>query len=250
MRSRMLSSIGIVTLAVSAAACGDAATAPQATNAPKGLDQGSKFLTPIASVTVKIVDIWGTQLTEGGARVKFTTSAGTVQAQDNVYDDLDPVLGSVKVLLSPAVTYEACVYSSTANYHADPGNPTYPICRTVSPGTLKVEMGSVFMRRKPKVAFHFQDMTGNPVLGATLAMVWPGNWYAMFYDGQPGWDAVEDGKIVLKLTSGPGTYSWCEAKAPTGYMMANPQCGSFQAHYDVDTAILLQHKPLMKLPPL
>ena len=246
MRSRMLSSIGIATLALSAA-CSDAATAPQTSSSPSGLDQSSKFLVPVATATVKVVDIYGVQIPYGNTNFEFVVNGDTVFAEDNVSNDLDPAPGAVKVQLPPAVTYTVCAFGSAGPYYAAVGDPTYPTCKTVSPGTLKFDFGSITMRKKPKVTFLLHDMYGNKAPGATMQIVYPNGYELTIAEGMAGMDPVVDGKISTKLGP-PGTYTWCETKAPTGFMMANPSCGTIQAQYDVETTIVLKHKSLMVKP--
>ena len=246
--SRRLVAAGVLATAVSLAACREDATAPQAPVAGKSAEQPSAMnLIPIATVTLHVVTVWNQPVPEA-ATVKFTTSKGSVQVVDNAAGDLDPAMGTVKVAMYQAASYEACITDGTANYNAVPGNVTYPICQSLTTSSTKVDLGSAYMRKIPRVAFYFQDMQGNAAKGGTLTTVWPGNYTLIVYDGMPGWDAVVDGVIVLKLVSGPGTYSWCETKAPPGFMVTSPSCGSFVAAYDVDMAILLKHQPLLKLP--
>jgi hypothetical protein len=246
--SRHLVAAGVLAAAVSSAACRDDVTAPQTPVVAKSVDQPSaNFVVPIAVVTLHVINVWGQPVPEA-ATVKFTTSKGSVQVVDNAAGDLDPTMGTVKVAMTQAASYEACITDGTANYNAVPWDPTYPICRSLTSSSTKVDLGSAYMRRIPKVGFYFQDMQGNAAKGGTLTTVWPGNYTLSVYDGMPGWDAVVDGLITLKLVSGPGTYSWCETKAPPGFMLTSPTCGSFVAAYDVDIAILLKHQPLLKLP--
>ena len=51
-----------------------------------------------------------------------------------------------------------------------------------------------------------------------------------------------NGKIKVRL-SRPGTYTWCETKAPTGYLLTSPTCGTFTGAWEApDTVILLKHQ--------
>ena len=155
------------------------------------------------SVTLHVINVWGQPVPEA-ATVEFTTSKGSVQVVDNAAGDLDPTMGTVKVAMTQAASYEACITDGTANSNAVQWDPTYPICRSLASSSTKVDLGSAYMRRIPKVGFYFQDMQGSAAKGGTLTTVWTGNYTLNVYDGMPGWDAVVDGLIVLKLVSGPG----------------------------------------------
>jgi hypothetical protein len=110
--------------------------------------------------------------------------ADSLVVPDNSAKDLDPALGAFKVILAPAASYEACVAGLAGNYKAVPSNPAYPVCGSGVALSGKVDLGTVFMRRIPRVAFTTQDMAGNNIVGATIGVTEPNGFVLMRADGQ------------------------------------------------------------------
>ena len=240
---------GVAGLAMISAACSDAVTEPTpVVRAPAAASPIE--LQPIffKTATLNVVDVGGALLTES-AVVKFWTSpTDSIVVVDNAQQDLDPTLGKVKVMLVGSATYKACTWGWTINYMAEKNPQTYPTCSNGVVNGSKVDFGNLHMRRKPRIAFYTQTQNGSVISGASVTMT-PPNGFMQYTVADGGsspldYDKTINGAIQIKSAAGAGVHSWCEAIAPVGYAFTSPSCGTLDAKFEGEYAIVLKHKAL------
>jgi hypothetical protein len=128
-------------------------------------------------------------------------------------------------------------------------NPAvYPTCRAGVVIGSTVDFGSVYMRRKPRIGFYTQTKNGTVIPGATISMSPPNGFipYAVADGGASplDYDQAVNGAIQFKSSAGAGVHSWCETVAPAGYAVTTPTCGTLDAKFEQEYAIVLKHKAL------
>ncbi len=108
-------------------------------------------------------------------------------------------------------------------------------------------LGSVFVRRKPTVTWRTRDVAGGAIAGAAVTVTTPSGSRVTVADDQPGLDqAATGGTITVILGDGPGKYSWCEVRAPTGFKLAKPACGSWDAAWESNATFVLTHESISR----
>jgi hypothetical protein len=246
--SRRAMAAGVALLATMSAACSDTVTEPEPVDIPAAASRIQIQPVLVKTATLNVIDVGGSLLTEN-AIVKFWTSpTDSVVLIDNAPQDLDPTVGKVKVLLVNSAAYKACSWGWTVNYMAEKNPVTYPTC---SNGVIRgnaVAFGSVYMRRKPRIAFYTQAKNGSVLSGASVKMT-PPNGFVPYTVADGGaspldYDNTVNGVIQFKSSAGAGVHSWCEVIAPVGYALANPSCGTLDAKFEGEYAIVLKHKAL------
>lgn len=247
--SRRSMAAGVAVLATMSAACSDTVTEPKSVvDVPAAASPIQLQPVFVKTATLKVIDVGGNLLTEN-AVVKFWTSpTDSVVLIDNAPQDLDPTVGKVKVLLVNSASYKACSWGWTINYMAEKNAVTYPTCRNGVIRASTVDFGSVYMRRKPRIAFYTQTKNGSVLSGAAVSMT-PPNGFVPYTVADGGaspldYDNTVNGAIQFKSAAGAGVHSWCEAIAPVGYAFANPSCGTLDAKFEGEYAIVLKHKAL------
>lgn len=88
------------------------------------------------------------------------------------------------------------------------------------------------------------DPTGGKVVSMT-----PPNGFVPYTVADGGaspldYDNTVNGAIQFRSAAGAGVHSWCETVAPVGYAFANPGCGTLDAKFEGEYAIVLKHKAL------
>ena len=253
---RSISSLALVAVSLSLAACGDAATAPDTAAAPSGVDVAAPNnawvtegpLDAAAYLTARIVDVNDKLMTEGGwirfSRYPYIFNKSWVEIQDNTAGDLDPTLGIVKVKLIKGEKYEACHTKATYNYVAVGASGFYPTCRLVETSAVNVDLGKLYARKYPRITWKFVDEFGNLLKGATLDLTLNNNTKRSVTDGD-GWmdGSFPNGEIAIKL--GEQQVAWCVAKPPYKHEPITNKCGSFFAEWEETYAFTIVHEKLI-----
>jgi hypothetical protein len=247
--SRRVMAAGVSILATMSAACSDAVTEPKSVvNVPTAASPIQIQPIFFKTATLNVVDVGGNLLSES-AVVKFWTSpTDSIVFADNAQQDLDPTLGKVKVMLLSSASYKACSWGWTINYMAEKNPVTYPTCSNGVVNGNTVDFGSVYMRRKPRIAFYTQTKNGSVLTGASIKMT-PPNGFIQYTVADGGaspldYDKTVNGAIQFKSSAGAGVHSWCEVVAPIGYAFTSPSCGTLDAKFEGEYAIVLKHKAL------
>ena len=247
--SRRVMAAGVALLATTSAACSDAVTEPKpVVRVPTAASPIEIQPIFFKTATVNVIDVNGNPLPEN-AVVKFWTSpTDSVVLVDNAQQDLDPTLGKVKVLLIGSASYKACTWGWTINYMAEKNPVTYPTCSNGVINGSAVDFGSLYMRRKPRIAFYTQSKNGSVIMGASIKMT-PPNGFIQYTVADGGaspldYDKTVNGAIQFKSSAGAGVHTWCEAVAPVGYAFTSPTCGTLDAKFEGEYAIVLKHKAL------
>lgn len=162
---------------------------------------------------------------------------------DNGAGDLHATMGVVKVAIAKGTVYEACEMSGTKSYLWDSYSPTYPRCRSLETSAVKVDMGTLYARKKPVMTWYTKDEFGNLIYPATL-QVTIGNWSKPVTDGDGIMDGGLYGNISFPL-QGENTVSWCETKAPLKYEAITNKCGSFAAKWEQTYTFAIKHQKLI-----
>lgn len=233
---------------ISTVACSDGATAPRPPIAAIPPSGPQADIIPMKSlVTVKIQTIWGTLLPET-ALVKFFAANDSVVILDNSADDKNMTVGIVTVWQPPSNKYSACLVQDTKTYAVD---ASVYNCKSAPGGQKATDLGVLVMRRFPIVGAFQQDMNGNNIVGGKFIFTAPPSdgFTATAADGSANdLSAANDGKIVIRANR-PGTYTWCELTPPTGFLLANPNCGTVNLGWDVDTGFIVKHQRIaIRLP--
>jgi hypothetical protein len=244
--NRRAMSAAVAVLATMTTACSDAVTEPKPVVTVPAAASPNIIL--LKTATLSIVDVAGNPLTER-AVVKFWTSpTDSIVFVDNMQQDLDPTIGKVKVALVSSAGYKACSWGWTINYMAEQNPQVYPTCKTGVINGNTVDFGKVYMRRKPRIAFYTQSKNGSLIPGATIQMT-PPNGFIQYSvaDGAASpidYDNALNGVIQFKSSAGAGVHNWCETVAPVGYALTSPTCGTLDAKFEQEYAIVLKHKAL------
>jgi len=223
--SRRVVAAGLVAMALSAVACSDESTAPSAATArpmtaSNGLVVGGGPAPQIMTkISVHIVDVSTKTVTEKAVvRFSWAQPSGEVYVTDNSALDLDPTVGIVKYAAPKAAGYNGCVRGSTAHFAADTTGPSYPTCNSKSWLSFDINLGNVYMRRKPQITVDM--LSTNPIVpapgGAIHIFDNYSTWKADIFDGQAGDEpTVNDGKITFTVPK-PSFYTMQYLKTPTG----------------------------------
>jgi hypothetical protein len=229
-RTTILSSLGrravaagLAAVALSTTACRDATTAPTVptaseTSGPNAISIGSDFPQVATFISVKIIDVTGIKVTEKAmVRFRWSQPKDSVFVTDNSAKDLDPTIGVVKIAVPKAAGYDACVRGTTARFVADSTGPSYPTCNSKFWLSYNINLGNVYMRRKPTLSVKMIDTWSNLLPGATLRVYNQSGFSLDVADGQAPWDqpSVNDGKITVVLPKA-ADYVWGPIKNPTG----------------------------------
>lgn len=245
LRRRWAVAFTAAALATTSACSDDQVTAPTA---------ASGVATPNAAIvrllaqeyTVRFKDINGNLITDGMLPSHWLsiTSAGDTTADKVRYDnqfysdgDQNNVLGIMTVKMPYAAKQRVCLYTFADDWAYDVYQPVP--CNEASVTTYKVDLGTLVMRKKPRHTFFFKDAFGVLITGASIHVTGPLGYDKTFVDGGAG-DAIADGKTLLK-TDQPGTYSWCEVTAPSGYNLTSPSCGIVNMNWEGSTTQSLSH---------
>ena len=233
LRASRLASAGLVVATAMLAACGDAATAPQApTMAPKTDSPSNVVLSLGATVKVRLADTTGTTLTETGW-VEFVSGKDTLKVLDNSAKDLDPTVGFLSVMMTKGWEYKACFIRS-AHYMPDlDGTVNYPYCSTVTSTSFTVHMGVLIGQRSPMFKLIAKDEFGALAGGATYQITTPVNgWSLTFQDGSAVYDESvgADGVMAYSLNF-PFFVKICEVKPPSKMVLTSPACFTVDAKW-------------------
>jgi hypothetical protein len=222
---RRVVAAGLATMALSSAACSSDATGPAN---PTARDiAGSNNITVVGGggipqvatfISVHIIDVTGQPVTEKAmVRFRWSQPKDSVFVQDNSAKDLDPTIGVVKIAAPKAAGYDGCVRQATAHFAADTAGANYPTCNSKFWLSFDINLGNVYMRRKPQLTVRMIDEWSNLLPGAGLHMYNTNGWSLDVADGQAPWDEppVNDGKITVTLPR-PSYYVWGQNKLPTG----------------------------------
>lgn len=222
---RRIAATGLATMALASAACSSDATGP-ATPAARDI-AGANNVTVVGGggipqvatfISVHIIDVNGQPVTEKAmVRFRWSQPKDSVFVMDNSAKDLDPTIGVVKIAAPKAAGYDGCVRGTTAHFAADTAGANYPTCNSKFWLSYDINLGNVYMRRKPQLTVKFIDSWSNLLPGAALHMYNTNGWSLDVADGQSPYDepALVDGKITVTLPR-PSYYVWGETKTPTG----------------------------------
>lgn len=222
---RRVAAAGVAAMALSSAGCSDSATGPTSATAREvpgsnnvtvagggGIPQVATF------ISVHIVDVTGLPVTEKAmVRFRWSQPKDSVSVQDNSAKDLDPTIGVVKIAAPKAAGYDGCVRETTAHFVADTAGASYPTCNSKFWLSYNINLGNVYMRRKPQLTVKMIDEWNHLLPGGGLHMYNTNGWSLDVLDGQFPVDepSVNDGKITVTLPK-PSYYVWGENKLPTG----------------------------------
>ena len=241
---------GVSVLAMTSAACSDAVTEPKPVVNVQS-PSSDIIITPVffKTATLKVTDVAGNLLPESAVIKIWTSPTDSIVFGDNATKyDLDQTTGKVKLVLSATGYYKACVWGWAINYMAEKNPAVYPTCANGVVNGSTVDFGTLFMRRKARIAFYTQMKNGTLIPGATIQMT-PPNGFIQYSVADGGaspldYDQTVNGVIQFKSSAGAGVHNWCETVAPTGFALASPNCGSLDAKFEQEYAIVLKHKAL------
>ena len=235
---------------VSAAACSDDTTAPQAPTAAISTTgtQEALYRVPQATVTVQVKTAAFYPIYEK-PRVKFRAAGfDTVIVKDNDPADKNSALGVITVSLPKAVSYGGCLFEGTTTYGVD---FTKSHCMTVWTSAATVDLGTLLMHEYPYLGLEMMDAgTGAFLPGAQAKLIAPDGTAQIVSDGGIGdIKGLNDGMIDFRA-KGPGKYTYCETVAPAGYWFTNPICKTIDLYWDmgIGTAVLHNKKNVVTGP--
>lgn len=230
-------SVAAVTLLGLTTACQDGPTAP-APASTKEVSAPQATIYPVlgATMTVAIRDINGVVIPEKlGIKIFLGGSVtDTVSVFDNTAADKDVSIGRFKITVPWHSSYKVCATGLSANYGVD---YYLDACKTITTNATSFDAGSVVAHRRPKFLLQLRDGFGNTLTGAAAQFTYAPGQYSTFNDQfTPG--------VIVAVLPQPGTYPYCETKAPTGYAFTNPQCSSITIGWDTVWSHTLVHLPL------
>jgi len=245
--------LAIAALAVTAACRDDHIAGPK--SAPQ-VSAPNATIYPIFTqeVTVRVKDIWGNLIQDGMIPTEWLAlgAANDTVLRRIAYDnhlnpnlnvDLNPLLGVIALKMPMAYKQKVCLYNMTTNYSYDVNQPS-PCNQAVTNNALKIDLGTLVMRRKPVHTFYIKDMANVSLLGVTsLHITGPYGFDMTYVEGGAMDPGAADGKIVFRPYA-PGTYDWCEVTAPAGYKFTSPKCGSVTLSWEGITSQTLSHKKI------
>ena len=246
---RRLVAAGLAAVAMSSAACSDDTTSPKAREIAGSNNVtvvGGTDLPQVATfISVHIIDVTGQLVTEKAmVRFRWSQPKDSVFVTDNSAKDLDPTIGIVKIAAPMAAGYDGCVRGSTAHFVADTAGPNYPTCNSKFWLSYNINLGNIYMRRKPQLTVRFIDEWSKLLPGAALHIYNTNGWSLDVADGQAPWDepAVNDGKIIVTLPR-PSQYVWGETKTPSGkYELYDSAWYTQQINWEDKVMAALLHK--------
>ena len=258
LRRRSAVALGAAGLVVTAACSDDAVTAPES-KVEVPTSQSTIIPSITQEVTVRIKDIYGNLLPDIMTPTEWlalTATNDTVLrriAYDNhlnpdYHVDLNPLQGVVTLKMPYAYKQRVCLYNFTTYYAFDMYQPH---CNeVVSNGALKIDAGTLVMRRKPEHTFTFKDWFGVTLTGGGATLHITGgpfnNYDNTFVEGGQMDPGAADGKITFRPDF-PGTYNWCETVPPTGFKLTQPTCGTLTLSWEGKTSQTLSHMPKILL---
>jgi len=197
------------------AACADDTTAPKPTNAP---EKPNAIKLSTTWVTARFVDDAGNPAYP--LWLSITSSGGATRGigDNGPSDDSDPREGYVKVQMVTAPLYTACLTGVNAYFVWDTS------CKYAQPVNGTADLGTFIVHRRPEIHFYMKDRNENLLGGAELAVTGLDGVTYLYADGVTG-DQPNDGIIRVRV-DGLATFTWCETKPPTGYLLAKPNCGT------------------------
>ena len=230
---RRLAAAGLVAVAASVAACGDAATAPKAPATRVAEDPSMLVLSLGATVKVRLADTTGTTLTEPGW-VEFVSGGNdTLKVLDNSAKDLDPTVGFLAVKMAKTNQYKACFIRS-AHYMPDlDGQVNYQYCSTSTSTSFTVHMGVLIGQRSPMFKLIAKDEFNALAGGATYNILTTDNgWNLTFQDGNGSYDESigADGVTIYSLNF-PFNVKICEVKPPSKMVLTSQACYTVAAKW-------------------
>lgn len=243
---RRAAMVGAALTALTTAACTDDAATSSGPTAPtaREIDKPAETVSRIRpTVKFRIADTTGAQITEYAPARITTSNADTLLLVDNGGLDLDPAVGSVKVYVEKAATYKACA-GGTAHYYPDPWpNPTFSPCASATTSAYSVDLGTVYVQRKPKLVFHMKSVSGAPLLGGAVTLSNSNNWSKTIADGDPEDESVGlDGTIAYSINQ--LQVSWCETTPPSKSFLVSAKCGTTMARWGTVTDVTFVHEKL------
>lgn len=207
------------------AACSDSATAP-ATNVRPIDGASSLIVKPIflATLTVRIADKYGATIIDNTGTVKFSKSpTDTFTVKDNSPQDGDPASGKLKVTMVKAASYTAC-FVNAMTYAPDATTGFNP-CTTVSSSASSVDLGTVYVMRKPMIIATVQNQLGALIGGATMRfsdLTTGATFVATDDDAVDQWNNATG--YVLHIFDVPGSFAVCEVAPPPGTTLLTQKC--------------------------
>ena len=211
---------GLTAMTLATAACSDDATGPVAPtpNSPNAVLSGAVRPEVRTWVTVRIADYHAQTVPELAGVWFVSAEFDSTLVHDNDSYDKDPAIGYFKVPLRVSNSYEVCVRGYTKHFTSYHTTPYQPICKTgVANGQTLIQIGSLYMRRKPQLRVRMTDAWNNLLPGGSIKVYdTPTTWNFTIEDGTTFDDLmVNDGRITVNLPH-PGFYTFGEVKRPTG----------------------------------
>lgn len=227
------------------AACGEAATAPQAPVVARPVDGDSPIIANTnlgAYVSVRVVDTTGTTLIEN-PWVKFTAGPNdTVTVLDNSAKDLDPTVGVVKVLIKKTGTYTACFIRSAHLYPDFAGTP-WPSCKTVSSSSITIDMGKVYGQHCPQIVVVAKNQFGTLVGGGTYSFTDPATgWSLSFQDNDPKYDENSTAGRIWYTAGYPKKMQVCEVTSPNGNDLVSDKCKTVDMKWGIGYLVYFNYE--------
>ena len=247
---RRVAVVGLAAMALSVAACQDGTTAPTSSGAREvagpnnvtvvgGVPQVATF------ISLHIVDVaFKTVPEKAWVRFRWSNPTDSADVADNGPLDLDPTIGYVKFAAPTAAGYQGCVRMFTTHYVTVTGDASYPTCNSKSWLSTNIQLGEVFMRRRPQIAVRMEDLLANLLPGASLHVCNSQNGWSLDIADGSGWDEppVNDGKITVTLPL-PGYYLFNEGKKPTGpWEQVGTTYYGYSAAWDTRRDQVIQHQ--------
>jgi hypothetical protein len=219
-------------------ACSDA-TAPRPVTALIPTSGAEATIVPLRSlVTVRVTTYFGQLIVEKPS-VRFYAAGDSATVKDNSAFDKDTTLGIITVSAPTSALMKVCLVGNTENFSFSPN----AACNTVAGNTTKVNAGTLIMHVFPGVGLRMLNKSGNVIPGGTFTLTGPpGSGYSLTVsDGDANDRYVGvDGNSVVWVPA-PGTYKWCETKAPMGYLIALPECGKVDLIWDFGIQVDITH---------
>ena len=248
--NRRGAALGMAGVALTLAACSDAATAPavREVGAPNsalvGTVPGPGLVT---FATVHVADVYGKPISDKFLAVTFTSlpSRDSVVVVDNSDIDLDKTDGVLKAAIKPGTSYEVCFKDAYFYMNDDRDHAKYPKCHTLTTGSLNIDMGVLFGRRFPKIEWRSRDTFGNLIIpGGTVAVTF--SWGTrVIADRDLNYGGVLDGIVKYESRQPPQLVKWCEYAPPPKYKLISAKCGEIQTQFETTHIVTWVHEQLL-----
>lgn len=227
---------------VATVACSDT-TAPRPVTASIPTSGAEATILPLRTlVTVRVTTYFGQLIVEKPS-VRFYFASDSVTVKDNSALDKDTTLGIIRASVPASAWIKVCLVGNTENFSFSP----YAGCITVAGNEPKVNAGTLIMHVFPAIGLRMLNKSGNVISGGTFTLTGPpGSGYSLTVsDGDANDRYVGvNGNIVVWVPA-PGTYKWCETKAPLGYLIALPNCGTVDLEWDFGVAVDVTHSLIL-----